>query len=160
MTCATFLLQNVVGLNAMQFGSLAFWYAACLALGAYTNAALVTSYGIWQMLIRGILLLITASVIMLAVACMQILNLWSILIPMSIFLFGAGLIFTNAFAGASKPYAHIAGGIGALYGCLQILSAALSSALMASLQLTSQLPLAVILVVLSLCALLAACVVR
>ena len=65
---------------------------------------------------------------------------------------GVGFTFINAFAGAFHPFPHMAGTVGALYACMQDLSAAISSGIIALGQWYGQLSLAIILLILGLCA--------
>ena len=58
--------------------------------------------------------------------------------------------FINAFAGAFHPFPHMAGTVGALYACMQDLSAALSSGIVALGKWYGQYPFAIILLILGL----------
>lgn len=146
LTAAPFLLQNIVGLTPVQFGWLAFLIAGSIFISAFLNSRLVVTQGIEKMLLVGNLLMITAGLLMLLFALLLFLNTWVIMLPIAIFVMGAGFTFSNAFAGAFHPFPKMAGSVGALYGCLQILGAAIASAFMASLHESNQIPLALVLI--------------
>jgi DHA1 family 2-module integral membrane pump EmrD-like MFS transporter len=153
LTVAPFLLQNIVGLTPVQFGWLAFLVAGSIFLSAFINSKLIVAKGIPAMMFYGACLMITAGILMLALALCGFLNTVVVMLPVAFFSMGAGLTFANAFAAAFHEFPHMAGSAGALFGCIQILTGGLVSAIMAAVHATTQLPLAVILVVLGVAAL-------
>jgi DHA1 family 2-module integral membrane pump EmrD-like MFS transporter len=48
-----------------------------------------------------------------------VMNVWTLLIPASLFFFGAGMLFPLATSGAMEPFPFLAGTAGALVGGLQ-----------------------------------------
>lgn len=62
-----------------------------------------------------------------------IMNIWTLLVPASLFFFGAGMMFPLATSGAMEPYAWLAGTAGALIGGLQNLGSGLVAWLSAQL---------------------------
>ena len=152
MTVAPFILQDVIGLTAVQFGWLSFLIACSLFISTFLNSRYVIIKGIPFMVSIGTCLMFSGSTIMLIFGLLNYLNLWVIMLPMTLFSMGVGFTFSNAFAGAFHPFPRMAGAVGALYGCLQIVGAAAASALIAGLPDTTQMPLAGFLVTLSLLA--------
>lgn len=67
-----------------------------------------------------------------------IMNIWTLLVPASLFFFGAGMMFPLATSGAMEPYAWLAGTAGALIGGLQNLGSGLVAWLSAQLPQNSQ----------------------
>ena len=67
-----------------------------------------------------------------------IMNIWTLLVPASLFFFGAGMVFPLATSGAMEPYAWLAGTAGALIGGLQNLGSGLVAWLSAQLPQNSQ----------------------
>jgi len=65
-------------------------------------------------------------------------NIWTLLVPASLFFFGAGMMFPLATSGAMEPYAWLAGTAGALIGGLQNLGSGLVAWLSAQLPQNSQ----------------------
>ncbi len=153
LTSAPFLLQNIVGLTAVQFGWLAFLVASSLFISAVLNSKFVLEIGISIMILIGNYLMLASGIVMLIFALLGFMNTFVIMFPVTLFVMGAGLTFSNAFAGAFHPFPKMAGSAGGLYGCLQTLAGSLASALMATLHRDNQIPLAVIFIVLGLLAL-------
>ncbi len=67
-----------------------------------------------------------------------IMNIWTLLVPASLFFFGADMMFPLATSGAMEPYAWLAGTAGALIGGLQNLGSGLVAWLSAQLPQNSQ----------------------
>ncbi len=155
LTIAPFLLQERLGLSPVQYGWLAFYTAGAIFISGFINSKLVLRKGIALMVLWGAIIMFLAGLIMLGFVLYGYLSVLSIILPIFIFSIGAGFIFINAFAGAFDPFPKMAGTTGALFGCLQDLSAALISTLMAAIAANSEYLLAVTLVILgafSLCA--------
>lgn len=79
-----------------------------------------------------------AGVLMWLPAWFGIMNIWTLLVPASLFFFGAGMMFPLATSGAMEPYAWLAGTAGALIGGLQNLGSGLIAWLSAMLPQNSQ----------------------
>lgn len=79
-----------------------------------------------------------AAVLMWLPAWFGIMNIWTLLVPASLFFFGAGMMFPLATSGAMEPYAWLAGTAGALIGGLQNLGSGLVAWLSALLPQNSQ----------------------
>ncbi|GLR08834.1 multidrug transporter EmrD [Mixta theicola] len=79
-----------------------------------------------------------AGVLMWLPAWFGIMNIWTLLVPASLFFFGAGMMFPLATSGAMEPYAWLAGTAGALIGGLQNLGSGLVAWLSAMLPQNGQ----------------------
>ena len=79
-----------------------------------------------------------AGVLMWLPAWFGMMNIWTLLVPASLFFFGAGMMFPLATSGAMEPYAWLAGTAGALIGGLQNLGSGLVAWLSAMLPQNSQ----------------------
>jgi len=143
-TVAPFLLQNIVGLNAVQFGWLSLGIACGICIGQYINIKLVLRLGTLSLLWIGLFTAFFAGLLMLAFALANIINAWVIMVPVILYTTAAGLVFSNANANAFHTFGHIAGIAGAVYGFLQILGSTLTSILLSTLHAHSQVPLAYI----------------
>ncbi len=150
LTAAPFILQKVVGLTPVQFGWLSFVVGGSIFTSAYINSQMVMKKGIANMVLIGICCMLSGSLLMLLFASLGKINTVVIMLPVAIFCLGAGLCCANAQAGALLDVAHIAGIASALYGCFQIITAALASLIMATLHEVNQMPLALMLSILSL----------
>lgn len=79
-----------------------------------------------------------AAILMWLPAWFGIMNIWTLLVPASLFFFGAGMMFPLATSGAMEPYAWLAGTAGALIGGMQNLGSGLIAWLSAMLPQDSQ----------------------
>ncbi|HEX4045620.1 MAG TPA: multidrug effflux MFS transporter [Gammaproteobacteria bacterium] len=152
-TSAPFLLQTVIGLTPIEFGWLSFVFSGAIFISFLINSQLILKQGIPTMVLVGNCLMTLSGLIMLLLASMGWVNAFAIVLPVALFCMGAGFNFGNATAGAFHPFPHIAGSAGALFGCLQIFGGALASGIVAALQITNQMPLAGILILLGIIAL-------
>lgn len=143
LSVSPFLFQNVIGLSSVQFGWLAIFIAVGLGVGAISNSIFVQKVGRHRMLKYGTYFQISSGALMLLPALFGEIDVLFIMVPMLIYMLGAGLVFSNAFAGASHFFSHIAGFTGALYGCCQIIGGTITSSIMAALHAKDQIPLAV-----------------
>lgn len=150
VTEAPFLLQTIVGLTPVQFGWLAFVIGGAIFISFFINSRFVLEVGIEKMLFTGICLMLTAGVLMLLLGLFGFINVFVIMLPVAIFCMGVGLTFSNASAGAFHPFPKMAGSVGALFGCIQILGGACASMFMAAFTSKNQLSLAVVFILLGL----------
>ncbi|HEY5259397.1 MAG TPA: hypothetical protein VIJ46_02035, partial [Rhabdochlamydiaceae bacterium] len=110
------------------------------------NKLSIGSRGSHQMLVLGIAVMFFSGLLMLLLALLNSIHVLAIMIPMLMYSFGAGITFTNSFAGAFHPFAKIAGFAGALFGCVQIFGGAVGSGLMSLISGRNQIPLSIILI--------------
>lgn len=143
-TASPFLLQNLLGLSPVQYGWSCILLALGLILGSYINSALIMKRGAIFMLILGVILMVFAGMLMLSISLMGFMTPSVIIVPAMLFDVAGGFVYANAMTGAFQPFANMAGSAGALYGSLQILTAALTSLVVASLHEQNQNTLALI----------------
>ena len=79
-----------------------------------------------------------AGVIMWLPGWIGVMNLWTLIVPASLFFFGAGMLFPLATTGAMEPWPYMAGTAGALVGGLQNLGSGLTAWLSALLPQNGQ----------------------
>ena len=91
-----------------------------------------------------------AASIMSIIAILGFLNIFVIILPIMVFVFGSAMIFANSYAGALTPFAKLAGLAAAVLACGQLFGGFISSAVMSLLPATTQLSLAITLVICSL----------
>ncbi|CAN5211497.1 multidrug effflux MFS transporter [soil metagenome] len=144
-TTSPFLLQNILGLSAAQYGWISMLVALGLMIGNVVNSLLVIRFGIQHLIIVGIVMALLSGCLMLVLATLDILNVASIIVPILLFSIANGFIATNSTAGAFQAFPHIAGTAGALYGAIQIFVALITSLLVVGLDNNNQMPLALIL---------------
>lgn len=54
-------------------------------------------------------------------------NVWTLIVPATLFFFGAGMMFPLATTGAMEPFPYLAGVAGALVGGMQNLGSGLAA---------------------------------
>lgn len=148
LAIAPFLFQDVLGLSPIEFGQLTIFIAGAICVSGIINSQMVMGKGVSHMVFIGIIFMIIGGLAMLCLAFLGMKNVLSIMIPVSFFSMGVGFTFINAFAGAFHPFPHMAGTVGALYACMQDLSAALSTGIVALGKWYGQYSLATIFLVL------------
>ncbi len=146
LTSSPFIFENILGLTPVGYGRLAIILALGLGLGGFYNQRMVKTKGRHKMLVIGVIAMALAALLMFSLA-LYFMNIFVIMFPMLLYSFGAGITFTNAFAGAFHHFGRIAGFVGALYGCIQIFGGALASGTMAFISFNTQMPLCILLVV-------------
>lgn len=67
-----------------------------------------------------------------------VMNIWTLIVPASLFFFGAGMLFPLATTGAMEPFPYLAGAAGALVGGMQNMGSGLATWLSAMLPQTGQ----------------------
>ena len=111
------------------------------------NTRIVGRWGIDAMLRLGWALMTLGGCVLLMVALMDMLNVFSLFFALGVFIFGSGFIYPNLFARVMEPYGHQAGIAGSIYGFVQMLGAGIASSIMAITPETTVIPYAVLLMV-------------
>lgn len=150
LAIAPFLFQDTLGLSPIEFGQLTIFIAGAICVSGIINSQMVMRKGVSYMVFIGIVFMVIGGFTMLFLSLIGLQNVLSIMIPVSLFSMGMGFTFINAFAGAFHPFPHMAGTVGALYACMQDLSAALSSGIIALGEWYGQFSLAILLLILGL----------
>ena len=143
------LLQQQLGLSAIQFGWVAAVSGGFFIVGGVINALLLPRYGIQYLLYAGIGLCILAGLLMLCLSLCVPMSTAVITLPIIVFIIGSSAIFPNAYTGAFEPFPHIAGTASAIFGAIQMLGGVVGSAIMSFTNSHYQTPLAITLICLS-----------
>ena len=146
-TTGPFLFENIIGLSALEYGWLGLIIASGLGLGGFFNKIGFELFGRHLMLVVGTAVIFFSGILMLALALLNLVNTFAIMLPMAIFSLGAGITFTHSFVGAFDPFAKIAGFSAALFGCMQIFGGAVASSIMAVIHEENQIPLSIALII-------------
>lgn len=149
LTTLPVVLQTAVGLTPLQFGLTAAVAGLFFIVGGVCNALFVEKLGIDRMLTIGLSIMLLGGLSMLGLGLLGYLNYTVIMVPVFIFITGSSMIFSNAYAGAFKPFKALAGSASALFSALQILGGAISSFIMSFPHTYNQVPLASALIALS-----------
>lgn len=141
-TMSPFLMQNVLHLSPVSYAWLSVYITIALLVGRILNLILFNFFDVKKLVFIGSVGMLLSSLLMLLLGKMGYLNVAVIIIPMMINILSSGMIFSNAMAGALKPFSHMAGSAGALYGSIQIFGSFIASAIAATLHENNQIPMA------------------
>lgn len=144
MSIGPHLFQVALHLSPIQYGYATFFIGLSMILGSYGNALLIKRLGLRKTVKTGLVIIILSSVAMLAAYFIGYFNIFVILIPAMLYLFGGDFISTNAYAGAMSSLKAKAGTATALYTSLQLLLAGIVGFIIAYLPDQNQLPIALI----------------
>lgn len=137
---APFLIQNVLHYTALQFGYMALLMGSAWFLGNITNRFLL-HVKIAKKVKISFLLMFLITLVMLAVAIKETINIYDIILPASLLFYFGGLVFPNYFAQNIAIFQHISGYANGLMGALIVLMAGIGSAAGTLLKSYSQVPL-------------------
>ena len=155
VTGAPYVAIDVLGVSPSRFGLLLFFPAVASFCGFLLAARVTGRFGGRRMMRAGAMIAFAGT---LALAGFAVLHVWH---PLALFVPGMAIGFANAIAapsstiGAISRDPEIAGAASGLLGFLQLVTAAASTQLVAALTGRSPVPLAVVLLVLCLIALVA-----
>ena len=143
LTLGPIWMQNTLGLSPVQFGWVTLVGGIFYGSGVFLNARRVNIYGINVMLRLGASSIALSGVVLLLLWLLQLVGFWFVIMPIMLFIFGASLIFPNAYAGALIPFHKIAGISGAIAGFMQVLGGTVASGVTSVLPDNTPLPLAI-----------------
>ncbi|OGO94494.1 MAG: hypothetical protein A3F41_05905 [Coxiella sp. RIFCSPHIGHO2_12_FULL_44_14] len=149
-----FLLQDVLRLSAVEYGWLTMFITSAVLLGKLLNVYLVKRYSSETILGLGSAFLLWGGASMLLLGLTMPMSVTVLVLPMVFYVFGMGLIASNASAGAMMPFPAIAGTAGSLFSCLQTLGTAFMSVMAAHINARTQIPMAILFTVLGILAVL------
>lgn len=145
LTISPFLYQHVLGLSPVANGWIMPLTALSFLMGGVINSKLMNRFSLLKIMQGAGVLMLFASGTMLFPALLGHINVYIIVIPMMLFLLGNAFLFANSFAAAFQPFPHAAGMVGAMYSCIQMLSASLLSTIAALLPAGTQTWMAIVL---------------
>ncbi|MBC8158384.1 MAG: multidrug effflux MFS transporter [Alphaproteobacteria bacterium] len=138
---APFLIIDTLGLKPHHFGLVAA-LSSIGTLGGNLSAGYFTlKVGIERMVLIGILLALAGSGLMAISGLAGYFNVVLLSLSINIFLWGMGIVFPNAMAGALAPFGRMAGTASALMGFVQMAAGAGAAQLAGFLPHHSQWPL-------------------
>lgn len=140
------VIQHNLGYSALVFGWLSLANGISYIIFSLTNARLIDKLSM-QILSRcGLAVMLTSGAAMLVFSLYHYINLWTVVIPITLYVGGIGMFFPNCFAMAAPHYSKTAGLGGAVMRTMQILGGALVGTLLAHIPQKSALVLAIALV--------------
>ncbi|MBF1996326.1 multidrug efflux MFS transporter EmrD [Serratia symbiotica] len=87
---------------------------------------------------HAVLSCLLAGLMMWTPSWFGVMNIWTLIVPATLFFFGAGMMFPLATTGAMEPFPYLAGAAGALVGGMQNLGSGLAAWFSATLPQTGQ----------------------
>lgn len=137
ISASSFVLIETLGLTPDRYG-LAFGFVVLgYIAGTMTTGRFGQRIGNLRMLKAGIGFCLLGGASMLVFALAQPPTVAAVLLPMLVYLVGAGLVLPNAMAGAIGPFPTLAGAASALMGFVQMTVAALVGAAVGQFEQTS-----------------------
>ena len=120
LASATFALQEDLGVSTQEFGFMFGGVMIGLVVGATLSARLSPRLGLQNSILVGIIASTSGGWAM-AIAWLIDANHWTaIILPMTVVMFGMGILRPNSIAGAISPFRDMAGSASALIGFLQM----------------------------------------
>ena len=142
-TLTPFLFVTKLHISIKNYGFLSLITVITYILGAMYSRLFAQKIGIRRMVLHGTLLMLVAAISMLIADITAGLTVASVLIPMSIYTFAAGIICPNSNAGAMHSMRHKAGAAAAMIGFSVYLASAILSTIIGLLPIQSLLPLTI-----------------
>ncbi len=149
LTIAPNLLQNIIKLSSKSFSYTIIIVGFALGMAGVINNFLVKIYGIDSVLRKTGVLMLCSSMFFVLFSMFNIINIYSVLLPVFFFLIGAGSCFSNGSSGSISLFKEKAGSAAAVYSCIQIIGGMLGSYFVTCFSHESSLGLALILLALS-----------
>jgi len=140
---APFLFIHRLGLSAHTYGYFGLITVASYLLGAFSCAKLASKLGVNKMILLGTSILVTSALLFAIISLFYSVSLVSVLVPMSVYMFGVAVLSPNLNTGAMMESASIAGAGAAIMMFCVYGGAAIFSAIATSLSLNTLKPLAI-----------------
>ena len=139
------ILGNVFHLSPGQISIIFVIPIPFYLIGSFYAGKAVKFYSLDKLIIGSVIIMALSSVSLLITAYLNIITIFSIMIPISSLMFGAGILCPSATTAALKPLGNIAGTAGSFLGGYQNIGAGVLTFGSSIIPQTSQLPLALIL---------------
>lgn len=138
------VLMDGMKVSPYEFGKIMLLTGLPMGVGGFLNGKLVIKHGV-TFLLRlawAVMFLAALSIVLLGFMIPQ--NLWTVVVPLLVFVFASGFVWPNVFSSAFTPFGHISGVASALYGVFQLSGAAFFGAVLSVVKEQSQIPMGII----------------
>jgi DHA1 family bicyclomycin/chloramphenicol resistance-like MFS transporter len=152
---SSFVLQGIYGVSPQLYSVLFAMNGLGLIAGSQVNARLVGRFGPARLLLAGLLTIAASATVLLAVVTAGGLGVWAVLVPMFVIVSSLSFVLPNSTALALADHAEVAGTASALLGVVQFILGALVAPLVGAAGTESAVPMAAIMTVVALAALVA-----
>ncbi len=149
---APFLFIQTLHISAHVYGYLGLITVATYLLGALVCRLVAPKWGIDKTIFLSVTILLLAAAFIIVISLFYTISVFSVLIPMSIYTFSAGILSPNANTGAMNESAYHSGAGGAILMFCLYGGASLFSSIATSLPLTSLMPLGIYIATVAVCA--------
>jgi len=139
---AAFLLQDVYNLTAFEFGFVFALGSAGYLLGSNIGARTVVRLGIDKVIGIGAVLATIGGSLFFASLYIGFTSSLAVVLPMTVYLSGLGMVLPQSVAGAMTPFPERAGAASSLFGFIQQTVAALCGSLVGLMLNRGAMPLA------------------
>lgn len=143
LTSSSFLFQEVIGLSPVEYGSLSLYVGATIMLTGFLNLKLIKHFPFLSILSLGSSIILMSGCLLLFFHLMDILNTWTLMIPILMYFTCLPLCVSNAASRGMGLIKENFGAASALMTSLQFLTGALTSYIFSLISDDSVLPLAV-----------------
>jgi MFS transporter, DHA1 family, multidrug resistance protein len=141
LSSASFVYIDMLGVPVQYFGFVFLTTVAGYMAGSGVSARMTSRYDSQQTMLVGAVLCLLTCAIMWAGATLWSDNIWVLMLPMTLYAIGMGLVLPHAMAIALAPFPHIAGTASALLGFIQMGLSALGTAAVGALLKASPQPM-------------------
>ena len=125
MAGAPFVVIEILGFSPVDFGLISIAPIGGYVVGSFFTSRIAERLGVDRLLPLGVSILFAGAVALLGVALVGSLSVYSIYVPMTFMSFGMAVVFPSTLAGSISVHPEIAGAGSALFGFLQMASAAI-----------------------------------
>ena len=132
LTSGPIIIQKQLHYSPVQFGWIALVFGGfTYCVGALMNTKLVMIHRNKSLVLFGVSLMVVSGIYFIIASALGMLNIYNIVIPVSIFSFGNSFTFPSSYSGALTPFPELAGSAAAVLSSMQILGGVVGSALIA-----------------------------
>lgn len=146
LSSSSFVYIDMLGVPVQYFGFIFLPTVAGYIAGSGISARLATRWDSQQTMLLGGALCVLTSACMWAGNSLFATSIWVLVLPMTIYAIGMGLVLPHAMAIAMAPFPQMAGTASALLGFIQMGLSALASALVGALLTDSPQPMLIAMV--------------
>lgn len=141
------LMGGVLGFNSISVSFLFIIPIPAAFFGAWYAGRDGKSF--YTLMWHSVICCLIAGLMMWIPSWFGVMNIWTLLVPASVFFFGAGMLFPLATTGAMEPFPYLAGAAGALVGGLQNVGSGMATWVSALLPQNGQFSLGLLMLLMS-----------
>jgi MFS transporter, DHA1 family, multidrug resistance protein len=144
-----FLIQDKLGYSPVAFGNIALLLGLAALIGSIVNRYLISFLTLKQIIFSGVIIGLLGSLTLLSLGLFHFLNIYVIVIPIAVILFGENLYWPHYMAKSLSAVPEYTGAASALSSVMLAIGISSSSTITSFFNSNSQIPCAVIFTILS-----------